>query len=332
VFVLAGCPGVAAVAQDSGSRVDDFASVQTLSADIVAARSATAVLESWCRDRHLASDPVVVAHVAAGPVRAPSSAQLRRLRVADAHEVRYRRVRLECGVHLLSEADNWYVPARLTAEMNHLLDSTDTPFGKAIAPLRPSRETVAVTQLWADSSQPVPDALFEVHAVLYTRDHIPFSEVVETYRRGLVDPPSPVGVDASRDIRASRVAQNEAIAAGDLDRAAGFWTDDVTVRRALGQPLSGRAAARTALEPALPPAPRIVYERTTHQVDVSSQWPLAFETGTWEGHLESAAGPAVLAGRFSAQWVRRGGRWLIRSEVFTALTCAGVGCQAPAVP
>ena len=44
-------------------------------------------------------------------------------------------------------------------------------------------------------------------------------------------------------VRAARTAQNKAIAAGDLDRVASFWTEDVTVRRALGQPLSGRDAA-----------------------------------------------------------------------------------------
>ena len=132
-------------------------------------------------------------------------------------------------------------------------------------------------------------------------------------------------------IRAARSAQNRAIAAGDLDRAAAFWTDDVTVRRALGQSLAGRAAARQALEPPAAPAPRLVYQRLTKDVEVSSRWPLAFETGAWEGRLDSAAGPVVIAGRYSAQWVKRGSDWLIRSEVFVALTCSGVGCEAAAV-
>jgi hypothetical protein len=43
-------------------------------------------------------------------------------------------------------------------------------------------------------------------------------------------------------------------------------------------------------------------------------------------------GPVVIGGRYSAQWVKRGGRWLIRSEVFVALTCDGAGCAAAAVP
>jgi ketosteroid isomerase-like protein len=133
-------------------------------------------------------------------------------------------------------------------------------------------------------------------------------------------------------IRAARVAQNAAIAVGDLDRAATFWTEDVTVRRALGQSLSGRQAARKALEPPSAPASGLVYQRLTKGVEVSPKWPLAFETGVWEGHPGTISGPVVIGGRYSAQWVKRDGRWLIRSEVFVALTCAGVGCEAAAIP
>ena len=133
-------------------------------------------------------------------------------------------------------------------------------------------------------------------------------------------------------IREARIAQNKAIASGDLGRAASFWTDDVTVRRALGQAVNGREAARKALEPPSAPAIRLLYQRLTQDVEVGTKWPLAFETGTWEGHQGSLAGPVVIGGRFSAQWVKRDGRWLIRSEVFVALTCSGAGCQATAEP
>src|SRR5260221_8910690 len=135
-----------------------------------------------------------------------------------------------------------------------------------------------------------------------------------------------------RAVRAARTVQNTAIAAGDLDRVASFWTEDVTVRRALGQPLSGREAARKALEPPPAPAAHLIYQRLTRDVEVSAKWPLAFETGTWEGHQGTLAGPAVIGGRYSAQWVKRDGRWLIRSEVFVALTCSGAGRDATAGP
>src|SRR3954463_8675683 len=97
-------------------------------------------------------------------------------------------------------------------------------------------------------------------------------------------------------IRAARVAQNAAIAAGDLDRAASFWTEDVTVRRALGQSLSGREAARKALEPPSPPATPLIYQRLTRDVEVSAKWPLAFETGVWEGHQAAIGGPVLIGG------------------------------------
>ena len=133
-------------------------------------------------------------------------------------------------------------------------------------------------------------------------------------------------------VRTARTDQNSAIAAGDLDRVASFWTEDVTVRRALGQPLSGKDAARQALEPAKAPAMQLVYQRLTTEVEVSAKWSLAFETGTWQGHQGTLAGPVVIGGRYSAQWVKRGDRWLIRSEVFVALTCSGSGCESVAVP
>jgi ketosteroid isomerase-like protein len=134
---------------------------------------------------------------------------------------------------------------------------------------------------------------------------------------------------ASTDpIRPARVEQNRAIANHDGERAAQFWTDDVTLRRGLGHPVSGREAyARLISDRSAP----LSYERTTTAVEVSTHWPLAFETGTWVARTAGSSSP-VITGRYSAQWVKRDGRWLIRSEVFVALTCSGSGCDAVAMP
>jgi ketosteroid isomerase-like protein len=135
-----------------------------------------------------------------------------------------------------------------------------------------------------------------------------------------------------RAIRDARAAQNRAIAEGDADRAATFWTEDVTIRRALGQDVRGRVAYRQLIAPAGNRDSTLVYQREPTSVEVSDHFPLAFETGAWVGHLGGVGGPAVIGGRYSAQWVKRDGSWLIRSEVFAALSCSGAGCRYVAVP
>jgi ketosteroid isomerase-like protein len=135
-----------------------------------------------------------------------------------------------------------------------------------------------------------------------------------------------------RAIRQARAAQNRAIVAGDADLVASFWTEDVTVRRGLGQPLSGRADARKLFEQSGNRDSTLTYQREPSTVEVSSHWPLAFESGTWVGYAGGRNGAAVIRGRYSAQWVKRDSRWLIRSEVFVALSCAGSGCKYEAAP
>ena len=140
----------------------------------------------------------------------------------------------------------------------------------------------------------------------------------------------PTSIEA-KAIRAARTAQNAAMAAGDVDRAATWWTDDVTIRRGLGTGVSGVEGYKAILERAPVPDTALVYERQTTDVTVSTAWPLAFETGTWTARV-GGKGRALITGRYSAQWVKRDGRWLIRSEVFVALTCSGQGCMSKAVP
>ena len=187
------------------SRLEVLALTQTLNAEILASPSATQSLEKWCRDHKMADDPAIVARVIPGVDRVPTAEQLQRLQVASAGDVKYRRVELRCGSHVFSEADNWYVPARLTAEMNRALDTSDAPFGKVVQPLRPYRRTLAVTVLWSPLpagweqqrrvKQPqrehatplvLPRELFEHRAILFTIDHQPFSEVVERYQGQLL--------------------------------------------------------------------------------------------------------------------------------------------------
>jgi hypothetical protein len=179
------------------ARVEALAVLQTFNAELLSHDSATLTLERWCDVHRLASPPRIVASRVRDIDKPPTPEQRRELGVAATDAVRYRRVRLMCGTLVLSEADNWYVPGRLTPEMNQLLDTTDSPFGVVVRPLHFQRHTLSSTLLWLPlpagwemnaasrrsvaADQPMPAQLLEHRAVLTLPDGTPFSEVVETY-------------------------------------------------------------------------------------------------------------------------------------------------------
>jgi len=183
-----------------------LALAQSLNAEILGSHSATDSLEKWCRRHQLAQPATIVAKLDATIVKPATAEQRRRLKVSEQEQVSYRHVRLLCGDHVLSEADNWYVPGRLTDEMNRLLETTDIPFGRAVQALAPYRQTFATISLWpplaavwgrgpAVSTRAlrplaIPDSLFEHRALLYGRDDMPFSEVDEVYKRWLLEFPA----------------------------------------------------------------------------------------------------------------------------------------------
>jgi chorismate-pyruvate lyase len=191
------------------SRVEILALLQTLNAELLSHPSATLTLERWCGEHHMAGETKVVARLIRGAEKTLDADGGRRLAITGNEPVRYRHVQLYCGDKLLSEADNWYVPSRLTGEMNRLLDETDTPFGRAVKDLDFRRETLSATLLWSplpegwemlpqSEEKPgtrlqVPDQVLQHRAVLYTRANVPFSLVIETYTRDVLafTPPPP---------------------------------------------------------------------------------------------------------------------------------------------
>jgi hypothetical protein len=189
------------------ARVEIVALLETLDAELLSHDSATLTLEHWCATHRLATPATVTAARVTDAAKAPSPEQRQDLRVSATEPIGYRRVKLSCGSVLLSEADNWYVPSRLTPEMNHNLETTDTPFGKVVLPLRFQRHTLNSTLLWsalpehwemsplpinprADSLQ-IPESLLQHTAVLTLPDGTPISEVIEIYKNGLLRFPAP---------------------------------------------------------------------------------------------------------------------------------------------
>ena len=192
---------------DFTTRLEALALLQTLNAELLSQDSATMTLEHWCAIHHMTAEPRIVAERVHDIDKPISTAQRQELGITPTEKVRYRRVNLRCGTLVLSQADNWYVPSRLTPDMNKLLDTTDAPFGKVVQALHFQRHTLWSKVLWwplpegwemqasvvnselATSSMPA--LLLEHKAVLTLPDGTPISEVLESYTDQVMDFPLP---------------------------------------------------------------------------------------------------------------------------------------------
>jgi chorismate-pyruvate lyase len=171
----AGLAGVLLV----GSACGEDAGVLRLEAALTASPSATQLLTEKCAALKLASPPVIQA-VREKDVALKAGPDIRKLLAVTADaRLGYRRVKLTCGAHLLSEADNWYVPGRLTAVMNRTLETTEIPFGTVVRPLNFRRKTLKMEPL------DEPEYALRVTALLVTGEGAPFSLVIENYSREL---------------------------------------------------------------------------------------------------------------------------------------------------
>lgn len=95
--------------------------------------------------------------------------------------VAFRHVRLACGDTVLSDAQNWYVPARLTNDMNQTLETTETPFGRVVAPLQFHRERL--DQMRGAMAECPRGTILSHRALLRAASGKPISLVVECYTR-----------------------------------------------------------------------------------------------------------------------------------------------------
>jgi len=167
--LLAGCAGPALLRFEAALAAND---------------SATAALEQWCATRGIASPARISASVVDGGPGDPAGARTL-LGVGAGERLGFRHVRLDCGGMVLSEAYNWYVPARLTAEMNATLATTRTPFGKVAAPLEFRRERLASAR-GAKLGCPAGSVVSH-QAMLRLPDGRGLALLVECYTRANVD-------------------------------------------------------------------------------------------------------------------------------------------------
>lgn len=119
-----------------------------------------------------------------------------------------------------------------------------------------------------------------------------------------------------QEIIAKRKASNQAIRNFDHELNASFSTDDAFITTGAGTLISGKegqAAYLNSLQ-----GPKMYWIRTPDEVIVNPKTSLAWETGNWKGYYEDSD-KVVVSGKYSAQWTKASGTWLIRSQLFVTL-------------
>jgi hypothetical protein len=145
--------------------------------------SATLALEEWCALRGLADPARVTARTITQTLKIESDAAAiairARLGVAPDATVAMRHVQLSCGATVLSVAWNWFVPDRLTPDMQDALRLSDAPFGKVVAPLHFRRRPLSTVAGPADDCP--ADTISTHRAMLVLPDERPLAYLVECY-------------------------------------------------------------------------------------------------------------------------------------------------------
>ncbi|MDN3204119.1 YybH family protein [Algoriphagus sediminis] len=117
-------------------------------------------------------------------------------------------------------------------------------------------------------------------------------------------------------ILAQREKSNAALREFNEDLNATFLTDDVLISTGAGTLISGKKALQDYIK--RDSGPKMYWVRTPDEVLVNSETQLAWETGTWKGYVEGSE-DSVVGGKYSAQWTKASGKWLIQSQLFVTL-------------
>ncbi|HMQ06465.1 MAG TPA: nuclear transport factor 2 family protein [Saprospiraceae bacterium] len=113
-----------------------------------------------------------------------------------------------------------------------------------------------------------------------------------------------------------REASNQALWAFDEELYSSFSTEDVLITTGAGTLISGKKELVKYIQESA--GPRMYWIRTPDEVLVNLKTKLAWESGTWKGYVEGSD-EVVVGGKYSAQWTKVSGTWLIQSQLFVTL-------------
>ncbi len=178
---------------------DTHALIQELSRRLCKTPTATATLFGWCEEHRLSSGPVTALCRHRCHPTATARDVIAELNPLPRESIAYRSVQLVRGGLPLVDAENWFIPHRLTPGMREALEATDVPFGEVIAPLNPTRRTLSVRTRDLPGGSPLshllerqraerqyPDAILSIDAIVISGSGLPLAYVRENFRPELI--------------------------------------------------------------------------------------------------------------------------------------------------
>jgi len=127
-------------------------------------------------------------------------------------------------------------------------------------------------------------------------------------------------------IRNARAEYNDAIARHDIPAIISFLDEQYQITTSLGKLEQGRDSEISSWQELFASRKDVLYVRSPETIEVSDDYPLAAESGTWVGSWSTKEGPVRTGRRYAAMWHEVDGKWKVRSELFVALFCEGIRC------
>ena len=119
---------------------------------------------------------------------------------------------------------------------------------------------------------------------------------------------------AEAQIKAVRMASNEAIARHDADGIVRNMLPDYSIVTGRGQHVDGKDSVLAFWRKTFKALPGVVYLRTPVSIVISRNDSLAWETGQWTAERSYSKG-----GNYSAMWRKSENSWRLAAELFVSL-------------
>ena len=138
--------------------------------------------------------------------------------------------------------------------------------------------------------------------------------------------------DAEAAIRTVRANFNQAIVDKNIDEITPILAPGYHLVTGSGQQLHGIEEKIAFLTSVFANKPDFYCQRDTRELRINQNWGLAEELGDWNCYETVESELTHSSGVYAAKWHRStDNKWLLRSEVFTTMKCAGSqnACIAP---